>query len=46
MSEWLSDWYERVHSSVYDFVWWSAVGLVVVFIYYGIKVFLGERARD
>ena len=43
MSEWLSDWYEGVHRSVYDFVWWSAVGLVVVFIYFGIKIFLSER---
>ena len=43
MSEWLSDWYEGVHSSVYDFVWWSAVGLVVIFTYFGIKIFLSER---
>ena len=46
MSKWLSDWYEGVHSSVYDFVWWSAVGLIVVFIYFGIKIFLSERASE
>ncbi len=46
MSEWLSDWYGGVHSSVYDFVWWSAVGLVVVFTYFGIKIFLSERTNE
>ena len=45
MSDWLSDWYEGVHSSTYDLVWWSAVGLIVVFIYYGIRIFLSDRAR-
>ncbi len=43
MSDRLSDWYERLHSSVYDFVWWSAAGLVVVINYYGIRIFLSER---
>ena len=46
MSEWLSDWYEGVHSSVYDFVWWSAVGLVVIFTYFGIRIFLSERTNE
>ena len=44
MSDWLSDWYEGVHSSAYDLVWWTAVGLIVVVIYYGIRIFLSDRA--